>query len=432
MSGPARPQRLPRRASALLEQGLVSGAHFVAFLLFARALPAEAWGAFSLAYGLVLFAQGFQRALVSIPLVAFSATPGGWDTQRHGWARANTALAAVGLLLLGAAAAGVALAGVPWLLQVLLLALLLAVPLLVHEFARRAAVQEGRLDLFAGMGALYALVLLAITAACSLQAPGTAAAVVTAWPAWQPAVAVAVAASAAAALYRLVARRAVLAAPGRPPRAAGYPAFAGWSTLGHLAYSGYNFGVQAVLAALAGPAAVGAFHACRTLVQPVSTLISAMDSIDKPRAATARAAQGLPAMRRVLLRTLGVMALLGVPYLALVALQADTLLGLAYGPRYADQGPLVWMWCLVALCSIVSQPVESGLYVAHRTRPLFAARALAALVALAAAVPLVQSHGAIGALAAMALGYALSAMLGTAALIRTPRLAPPTEERTPS
>jgi O-antigen/teichoic acid export membrane protein len=117
-------------------------------------------------------------------------------------------------------------------------------------------------------------------------------------------------------------------------------------------------------------------------------------------------------MRRVLWRSLALIAALGVPYLALAAWAAEPLLALAYGGAYAGAAPVVSMWCVVALCSIVSQPVESGLYVARRTRALFISRALAAGVALAAAFVLVPAWGAVGALMAMAGGYALTALGG--------------------
>lgn len=406
------PARLSARAAALLEQGALSGAHFIAFLLFARDLAPAAWGQFGLAYAMVLFAQGFQRALVTIPMIAFSAA-GGWPAQRAAWAGANTslALAAAALALAGT---GLAAAwGPAWLKHSMAMAALMAVPLVVHEFARRAAVQEGRLDLLAGLGLCYAAVLLALA-----LAP-----VPAGLRAWMPALAVAAAAAAAAGLYRWVSRREALARPGPLPRPPRYGAYAGWASASHLAYSGYNFGIQAVLAAIAGPVAVGALHACRVFVQPVATLQSALDSIDKPRAAAALAIEGPRGMRRALLRTVAWVAVLALPYLAAVAVFAPALLEAAYRDLYAGERWVVSLWCLAALCSVVSQPVESGLYVAKRTRPMFLGRAVAAAVSLAAAVPLVGSFGAAGALAATALGFALAAVFGSVSLMRLERSA---------
>lgn len=412
------PRPLTRGAAALVEQGLVSGAHLLAFVLFARALPASAWGVFGMAHALVLFVQGFQRAWVTLPMIPFSTEGGGWAAQRPAWLARHSLLLLATLSLLGAASAAAVAARAGWLAQSLTLSTLLCGPLLLQEFARRAAVQEGRWRLLAGMGGLYATTLLAATLVQrSLPAPG----------ALGPAVAVALAATATALLYAVATRLPLLAlrAPGpRGPRRqalpppTGYHDYGTWATLCHLGHAGYNFGVQALLAAWSGPAAVGVFHACRTLVQPVATLAGALDGIDKPSAAAALAAQGPAAMRRVLLRGGTLAALLALPYLAVVALAATPLLQWLYAERYAGQDPAVWLWCLVALCSLLAQPVESGLYVARRTRTLFHVRAVAALASLAAAGALVPAHGTAGALAAMALGFALAAALGALSLRR--------------
>jgi O-antigen/teichoic acid export membrane protein len=287
---------------------------------------------------------------------------------------------------------------------------------LAHEFARRAALQERRFGLLAMMGMSYAGPLLVVALARVLWPAWGGWALHAAWPA---ALALGAGFAAAALVYRSSTRLPLLPLPPGPlPQVQGWRPYAGWALGSHLGYSGYNFGVQALLAALAGPAAVGVFHACRTLVQPVTVLQSAMDGIDKPRAAAAWAARGAPALRRVLWRSFGWMAVPALPFLAIVALAAGPLLGLLYGPAYAGAESVVVAWCAVAACSLFSQPVESGLYVTHRPRALFLARCAAALASLGAAVPLVQAQGAVGALLAMALGFALAAALGSLALFR--------------
>jgi len=405
---------LTRGGAALIEQGLVSGAHLLAFVLFARALPASTWGVFGMAHAIVLFAQGFQRAWVTIPMIPYSAGGSGWASQRPAWLARHSLLLLAALLLLGAASAGAAAARAGWLVQSLALSTLLAAPLLVQEFARRAAVQEARWRLLAAMGCLYAVTLLAATLALRGQLAAGA---------WAPTLAMSLAAGASALLYAATARLPLLSLPARTAQAphqppAGYRQYGAWATLCHLGHAGYNFGVQAMLAAWSGPAAVGAFHACRTLVQPVATLAGALDGIDKPQAAAALAAQGPAAMRRVLRRSSGLAMLLAVPYLLGVALAAAPLLQWLYAERYAGQGPAVWLWCLVAMCSLLAQPVESGLYVARRTRTLFQVRTVAALASLTTAAALVPAHGTPGALASMALGFALAATLGALSLRR--------------
>lgn len=422
--GPA--PRLTGRRAALIEQGLVSGASFVVFLWLARGLAPEAWGSFGLAYALVLFAQGFQRALVTLPMISFGTGPAaptaGDFPGRAAWAAANASVAGTAALLLALSAglafwASAAWGLAAWVAQALAMAAVMMLPAMAHEFARRAAVQAQQMGLLAGMGVVFAAVLLALAFLPWPQAWRSG----PAWQAlqaWHPALALALAWTAAAAWPVLARRHAPLAWPGRPPVREGYARFGGWALGSHLAYSGYNFGVQALLGALAGPAALGAFHACRALVQPVSTLQAALDSIDKPQAAAALAQAGPAGLRQRLWRSFATVAWMALPYLACVALAAAPLLALAYGQVYAGQGAVVLMWCLVAGCSLLSQPLESGLYVAQRTRALFWGRVLAAALSLGAAVPLILHFGAAGALAAMALGYFVAAAASLCTLLR--------------
>jgi O-antigen/teichoic acid export membrane protein len=425
-AAPPPARRMPRRLAALIEQAATSGANLLAFVVLARQLSAEHWGVFGFAYAVLLFAQGFQRALVTIPMIPFTAHAPGWAPARMRWARANTRLVLVAAALLALLAAALQALGASWPALALAMATLLLPLALAQEFARRAAVQEERFGLLALMGLAYALPMLLVAALGPTLHPALGPALHPALgpalhPAWMAAAALGSGLAGAALLYRVVARQALWPWPrGEGLQVQGYGGFAGWALGSHLGYSGYNFGIQALLAAVAGPAAVGAFHACRTLVQPVTVLQLAMDNIDKPRAAAAWSQQGAAGLKRVLWRSLAWVALPSLPFLAVVALAAGPLLVLLYGPTYAGAQAVVAAWCGVAACSLLSQPVESGLYVARRPRALFVARALAALASLAAAWPLVQAHGAAGALWATALGFALAALFGTLALRRLP------------
>jgi O-antigen/teichoic acid export membrane protein len=409
--------RLGARAAALLEQAFLAGGNFLAFLLFARALTPAQWGEFGFAYALVLFVQGFQRAGVTIPMMAFATRSLPWAGARAAWAGTNAGVALLGLAAL-ALAAGLAHWGPRWLMHSLALAALMLVPMLMHEFARRAAVQERRADLLAPMGAVYGVSLL-LTAwpglPWLLQAPGLGP---HALSSALPALGVALGAMGATLVYQFGTRRTVLAPPAGLPAEPALRGFVGWAAASHLGYSGYNFGIQVVLGAVAGPAAVGVYHACRTLVQPVFVLITALDSIDKPRAAVALSRGGAAALRRALRKAMGVISAIALPYLLLVAAQADAALGLLYGDLYRGNAGVVLLWCLVALLSMVAQTVETGLYVALRTRELFYGRAVAALAALVAAALAVPLWGTAGALLATAIGYGLTSTLGSASLAR--------------
>lgn len=398
---------LPRRLASLLDQGLVSASHFVAFLAFARLLEAEAWGRFGFAFAVVLFVQGFQRAAVTIPMIPFSAEPGRWTSTRKQWAAQNTSVAILCLAALLVGAVLATLVGSAWLVDSTLMSACLLVPVLQMEYFRRHAIQEHRFGLLVCMAMLYAASMLVAAMLATIYASP-----------WLPVVGMAVGGSAATAAAAMVLRMPPLARPRWWSAERDYPRFVTWAGLSHVGFSGYNFGVQSILAALAGPAAVGAFHACRTFTQPVAALIGAMDSIDKPKAAVAWAEGGAPGLRQVLLRAALLLLILGLPYLAVVAGFAESLLQLAYAGRYAGSEQIVMLWSLAALAMMLAQPAESGLYVVRRTRALFAGRVVAGTVSLSLAYLVVGRLGAAGAVLAVATGYTLTALISAGVLWR--------------
>lgn len=402
------------RAAALADQGLLAIANLLAFIIFARALGPESWGLFAFAHAAALFVQGFQRATVVIPLVTFRA--GRWLEDWPSWRAQNVlaTLAALAVALL--ACAGAAWAGAGWLVDSLAMAAVVVAPLLLQEFARRSAIQEQRFGLLVAMAAAYATVCVG----AALALPWLP------WPAWVPALGVAAASCAAVLVHAVSLRRWPLARPGWWSPGRDYPSFARWSSASHVGFSGYNFGIQSVLAATGGPAAVGVFHACRILVQPINTLIGATDSVDKPRAARALAQDGFVGMRRVLGRSLTVLLALGLPYLLIIAATASWLLPWLLGEAYRGQTHVVTWWCAVALAMLIAQPVESGLYVTRRVRQMFHGRLLASALGLGLAWLLAGRWGAAGALVAMVAAYLTTASVGLMAL-RGGRPLPPAE-----
>lgn len=392
-----------RRLAALADQGIVSATNFLLFLYCARTLDSEDWGAFGFAYAAVLFCQGFQRAIVTIPMITLSPTPAQWHENSEAWAGLNSSLLLAVMVFGGMLSAFTTLIDVDWLAISATSATALSAPMLLMEYSRRATIQNdhfGRL-VFMALAYMFGILTIAIL-----------------WPSawhtrWLPVAAV-IAGSCAAAFVFLTGKTSILLGKVRPGFAIeGHRGFSMWAALSHLGYSGYNFGVQAMLGAISGPAALGIFHACRALIQPVNTLIGAMDSIDKPRAARAYAATGRFGLFRSLRSTLMGLAILGGVYLGLAALFDTWLLRIAFGARYSDQESVVLWWCIVSALTICAQPVESGLYVAGRTREMFLSRVASSLGSLGCAYFLIGPFGPVGALAAMAVGFGVSALLGS-------------------
>jgi O-antigen/teichoic acid export membrane protein len=391
-----------RRLAVILDQALLSGGNLAAFLLFARHVSAEAWGQFAFAYAAALFAQGFQRATVTVPLVAYSGAPGVWIANAAGWRELNSLCSLTAVVLLGVAALGAFLWFDGWLWRSLAISAVIVAPMFVQEFCRRWAIQEGRFKLLVGMSAIYFVISLTGGLIVSLFYSGS----------WMPVTTVALSAVAASAVFAACARVSPVArcAVWQPQR--DYFKYAGWASLGHFGYSGYNFGIQAMLGAMSGPAALGVFHACRILVQPISAVVSAMDGVDKPRAAAALEKTGIPGMAKVLRRSMQILLMFGIPYIVILSVFSSNALEIAFGDRYQYQETVVWLWCLVGISLLIAQPVESGLYVVRRTRDIFVGRLIASVLSLVIAFGLIPRWGPTGALVAMVAGYMVTAVYG--------------------
>jgi O-antigen/teichoic acid export membrane protein len=175
--------------------------------------------------------------------------------------------------------------------------------------------------------------------------------------------------------------------------------------------------VQAILAAIAGPSAVGAYAAVRTLTQPVGTLIQAIDTVDKPRAGRAYAERGINGLWVVIRKSWAWLIALSLPYLVAISYFSSEVLAIAYGDRYADVSGLVVLWSAVMLVMLFTQPLETGLYVIRRPDLLFKGRAVSAVLVLSATPFLISAWSASGALSALILGWSLAGLFAGLQLI---------------
>jgi O-antigen/teichoic acid export membrane protein len=389
-----------RRARSLADQALVSFGNLAAFLIYARHLTTEDWAIFGYAYVAAMFAQGFQRATISIPLIAYSSES--WARDRSQWVAQNALATAIAIVAMVGAATLTNTFSAEWITLSFAAAALILGPMFLFEFCRRSAIQEGQFALLPYMSVAYAISGIAVA---TLGVFGHA-------TKWLPAIGTALACTSAVVVYYIFSRKPILQPPKPWEPAADYVKFATWSSLSHLAFSGYFFGIQTVLAALADSNAVGIYFALRIFTQPVNTLVSAMDSVDKPRAAIALSSTGRGAMNRILNRSLVVMLCVAAPYLLTLVLFGDQLAHFLLGPKYADQKSVLWAWSVVACLMLLVQPVETGLYVLRRSSQLFLNRVVASAVGLTSAFLFIPGWGATGALMAMALALVSTWLLG--------------------
>lgn len=387
------------RYFALLEQALLSGGNFLLYLYAARSLSKEAWGELSLALGLVLVIQGFQRAFVTIPMVT-SGSQESFATSLAFWKKIQM-LVSIALLVLLLLAYLVSLAFFEqWLQRSLAYACCLIIPVFYLEFARRLTVMSSAMRRLVLMAIAYvATMAFVVLLAFFFQLTGST------WVFVSALFIASIASIAAGGMHRSPGASALIEGPWSKKSLWD---FGKWAAASSLAYTGYNFAIQGILAAISGPVAVGIFAAARNLTQPVSTLIQAIDTVDKPRAGRAFAEKGIGGLWGVIRKSWAWMLILAVPYLVTIFLFAEEILTFLYGTKYQDATQAVQLWCLVALAMIFAQPLETGLYVVRRPDWLFYGRMLTAIAVLAFTPWLIQGWSFVGALVALFCGWFLA------------------------
>jgi O-antigen/teichoic acid export membrane protein len=398
------------RYFAIAEQAFISGSNFLLYVYAARMLPKNQWGALSFALATLLVLQGFQRAFVTVPMVTsgdkhstFTDSLPFWR-QMQGWTTAATLL----LLLCFYIMARYYLDA--WIAESILLTAILVIPMYYMEFARRVVIMAFSMRRLLVMAAIYAFVLFIAGA-------------IAHWLGydqhlWGFVVTMALAAIVSCLSARVKLWPVVGSNSGGSWDIFSLWRFGRWAAASSLAYTGYNFAIQAILAAMAGPAALGVFAAARNLTQPVGMLIQAIDSVDKPRAGRAYAQQSMPGLWQITRRSWAWLFTLALPYLTLIGFFSGSLLVFIYGEKYADAATPVQLWCVVMITMILVQPLETGLYVIRRPDWLFYGRAVSAGLILILTPWLVMNWSVNGALVALATGWGLAGAIAAGLLVR--------------
>lgn len=409
LTGRLRDRRLAR-LFALADQGFQGLGSIAASAILGRHLPPDAFGAVGVAIGAYYFVAGFHRSLITLPYVTEHREHGdAADDRRYhsDWWWLNVAAAlvlAVGLVAI-AALVQVALPAQRWLAEPLLLGAGITPPLLAADFVRRWFYKQERAWLAALVSALFFVALIGGALVAAATRPDAVAGAL----AWG------VSATLATLFALLLLRPAAPAAARAWRRFAPHGRFAGWLALNIFPYTVYSTATVVILiGALLGPGAAAVFTAARTLTNPAVSIVSAIDSTDKPRAAAALAKDGGPGLRRAIGNTRRTLILLTGGYLALVALFAHPLIALVFHGQYAGVEQNVQLLCAAFFLFCLNQPSETLLIVLRASRTMFVTRAATALVTLAALV-LAIPHGIPGMAIAIAVSQLANIVLLTLA-----------------
>lgn len=386
---------LKGRLASFAEQGIQGVANVLVNVILARALAPEGFATIGTMLGVHYFVLGMHRTAIVLPFILDASESGDEANAEGRWWWLNllslaviAALTALAALIAWAVAQGSP--GQQFLVQALALSAIVTPPLLLFEFGRRVLYQR-RLPVTAMLASsCYLLLNLGIAL---LVARGRASPLLGSL-AW-------IGAGLGGAAVTVAA-----APPGRPRLAEGFRlwwanrSFAFWQAMTNIPYAVYNSSVVVVVGLFGGAAAAATFTAARTLTNPAISMVTAVDSLDKPRAARSLAADGLPGLNRSIGRTRRLLALITGGYLGLIILLAGPVLHLAFGDRYAGQENEVRLLALAFFVICMNQPSETQLIVLRASKTLLATRIIAAIVAVAS-LALARPFGLMGVCAAL-------------------------------
>jgi O-antigen/teichoic acid export membrane protein len=395
---------------SLVDQGVVSAVNFFTMVLiqhavqrqFDRTVAYHELGLYTLAFSIVQLASAAQGALITTPYAVFGNRLQG--AQRalyagsvviHQWlfsALGTLVLAAAGMVIaFGWGSAG--FAPVSGILAVVLPLLL------VREFVRRIAfahlqvVQVLLLDVAVAvlqLGGLAALALSGrLTAVSAYGAVGLACAL------------------AGGSAFFLMRKQFAFCRPSIARDLRLNWSFGKWAFAGQVVYLIMAYGMSWLLAFLASTDATGSYAACMSLVMIANPLLLGLNNFFSPQAIHVFQAEGLKALRQLLLRMAfvltGVVSLLCVTLIVI----SDKLLTMFYGAPLPGQVQVVSILAISMLMYGLSMTAENGLIALNRPRVVFWGNVAGLVITITAGVTLIALNGIVGA--------ALAALAGTTA-----------------
>ena len=360
------------RGVALADQGSVALIRIVAFMVFARVLPPDSFGVFTLALTLSHMTHQLQHHLVVLPFIITCNTTDRIREDGPTWLWLNYLVAgALACLMILLSWMVDALGGAPSLATVFAYTSVALPVLSIYMFHRRWLYQIGQRR---GLVAVVLAYVLAYAAAIFVMR--------TWYPTPWAAVLSFSAASACGLLTALPFMRPASWTPARNPLRcwADTRSFSSWTTLSFTASATFNYGMNLLLASIQGPAATGVMSATRQMIVPAQTLVISTDSFDKVRAGAHYGSDGVSGLVRSVRSTRTYMVVLAGPYLLLLFLAAPWALGAFYGEGFSNYVVELRLWTIASFFNLLIQPKNTQLLVLRQSREMFVARACGGVV----------------------------------------------------
>lgn len=380
---------------ALADQAVTSGTNFVISILLGRALSPADFGAYSLAYSILLFIAGFHNAGIIEPFSVYGAGRFREDFRSYVGALVKWQELGIGIICVLGLVLVVSLSGYfPDVMRSNGVGLLLSTPLIVLAwFFRRVyyVLGDPLWSLYGGIlqsvlvltGVSVGFHYLRSSGFLAFQAlgVGTGAMAVFLWARTRPRI--------EWTLLPSEFERKVLRTHWEYGR---------WGLLTNIVYWFSGYGYTSLIGAFLGLSEIGALRAMQNLVNPLGLVLTALSTIMVPWMVRGTAQRGY----RWLSRTVPLVAV-AFAALACLVLGPVVLLGhqfddILYDGRYAGFVWLLPFGALVQVFSAFTSAVAMGLQVLERPRRIFYGYAAAALTTVTFGFPAVYYRGLLGAM----------------------------------
>lgn len=412
---------LGKGVSSIAEQGITSLTGLVLQVALLRLLGLEQYGAFSIAFSVLMFAAGGTGALTFEPMAIVAGRIDRSDLRAYvAQAARLAALTAVGVSAL-AVAIVVALQPGGADLVLPLVAAALAFPFVaVHWAMRRGCYvlgSPGRGIVAAAVGAAVTLLLVWAGHAAGVLDPATAFAVL-----------------ACAAICAAAVQCAVLAV--RPASGGALPLrellgrhwhYGRWILGASVAFWVMSGGLPLLATAFGGLEAAGAVRAFYNLILPLVQAVAALTAYATPVVARRHAEAGGGELRRYGRTMTSAFAAIGIVYCVILWAFGTEIAGLVYGDRTDGFLDLLPAFAAIGIVHCAFQSAGVVLTAAGRTDVIFRVQTVAAVLTVVAVAIAGHQFGVLGVAWAYAGGYlALGLGVGMAAmrLCRRAALAP--------
>ena len=381
------------------DQEVVSAVNFLTGVIIGRSCSADQFGLFMLGFSIAyVFIMDLQHSLVTSPYTVYSPRLAGSEAARY---TGSTLVHALGLGVTAAAILAVGAVGAKYIVVLrafrsVLGALAAALALiLLKEYARRVSLAQLKpraalmVDLTAGLLQVGGLVLLAhgggLTAATAYVAVGIA----CFFPAMGWVLHV---------RGRLKVRwRSVL------PDLSRNWSLGRWMCATTIADMASVQVYPWILAAVYGPATVGAFGACKGAILIANPVLLGLANVIYPKISHTYAAGGMAGVGRSVSLWTALIAGCMLPFCAGLLAFGGWVVAAMYGGKYGGQGGVVALLALGLLVQSLAMPVSCALCSVERPDLIFKSFLLAAVLTACAGVPLTVLHGPAGAAAGMGL-----------------------------